>query len=113
MFDELTKYKDEKFYKENRIIRFTTVDEDAEYEIFSSFYSRVFYQDENGVFRYYYFINAYTENEYKEFVKNAKEASLYDTGVTPKYCEPLMTLSTCDYNEKNGRFIVVAKKVRK
>jgi sortase B len=37
--------------------------------------------------------------------------SLYDTGVTASYGDKLLTLSTCDYLEVNGRFVVVAKKV--
>ena len=37
--------------------------------------------------------------------------SLYDTGVTAQYGDRLLTLSTCDYQEADGRFVVVAKKV--
>lgn len=36
--------------------------------------------------------------------------SLYDTTVTAKYGDKLVTLSTCEYSQKNGRFVVVAKK---
>ncbi len=112
MFDELIKYKDEDFYNEHKKVRFTTTEEDAEYEIMSAFYSRVYYTDEKDVFRYYYFVNAKNEKEYNEFVNNSKKASLYDTGVTAIYGEQLMTLSTCDYNQENGRFAVVAKKIK-
>lgn len=111
MFDELIKYKDESFYKEHKTIRFTTATNDNEYEILSAFYSRVFYTDETNVFRYYQFVNAENEEDYNNFVSNAKKASLYDTGLTADYGEQLMTLSTCDYNQKNGRFAVVAKKI--
>ena len=37
--------------------------------------------------------------------------SFYDTGVTAEYGDQLLTLSTCDYQETDGRFVVVAKKV--
>ena len=37
--------------------------------------------------------------------------SLYDTGVTANYGDKLLTLSTCDYQENEGRFVVVAKRV--
>ena len=40
------------------------------------------------------------------------EMSLYDTGVTAEYGDQLLTLSTCDYQEKNGRFVVVARKIK-
>lgn len=111
MFDELIKYKDEDFYKEHKKIRFTTADEDVEYEIMSAFKSRVYYKDEENVFRYYYFVDAQNKEEYDEYVTNSKEVSLYDTGVTAEYGEQLLTLSTCDYEVTNGRFVVVAVKV--
>lgn len=112
MFEDLVKYKEEEFYKEHSKIRFTTVTEDCEYEIIATFNSRLYYQKETNVFRYYFFINANNEEEYNEFVNNCKKASLYDTGKTATYGEQLLTLSTCDYSQENGRFAVVAKKIK-
>ena len=110
MFQELLKYSSESFYIQHPKIRFTTVDEDAEYEIISVFKSRVYYNTEKDVFRYYYFINAETEMEYNEFVENSKKASLYNIDATAQYNEQLITLSTCSYHVKDGRFVVVGKK---
>ena len=110
MFQDLLKYEYEEFYNQHPTIRFTTTTEDAEYEIISAFKSRVYYKSEKNVFRYYYFINAYNEEEYNEFVNNAKEASFYDTGKTAEYGDQLMTLSTCSYHTEDGRFAVVARK---
>lgn len=111
MFQDLLKYKEENFYKEHPNIRFTTIDEDCQYEIISAFLSRVYYQDEQNVFRYYYFVNAENEQEYNNFVNNAKKVSIYDTGITATYGDQLLTLSTCEYSQEDGRFAVVAKKV--
>lgn len=110
MFENLLNYEKEAFYHEHKIINFTTLDEDTEYEIISAFRSKVYYKSDRNVFRYYYFVNASNENEYNNFVKNAKSASLYDTGVTANYGEQLLTLSTCAYHTEDGRFAVVAKK---
>ena len=110
MFEDLLKYKDEQFYKEHPKIRFTTTEDDSEYEIISVFYSKVYYQDEKNVFRYYYFINAENEEEYNEYVNNAKKASIYDIEKTAKYGDQLLTLSTCEYSQANGRFVIVARK---
>lgn len=110
MFKDLEKYKKEKFYKEHPIIRFTTNSEDAEYEIISVFLSKVYYKSDTNVFRYYYFINAENEDEFNEYINNAKKASLYDTGKTAKYGDQLITLSTCSYHVKDGRLVVVARK---
>lgn len=111
MFEDLMKYAKEDFYKEHTKIRFTTNKDDSVYEILSVFYSRVYYKNEQNVFRYYYFVNANNEQEYSDFVNNAKKVSLYDTGVTAKYGDQLLTLSTCEYSQEDGRFAVVCKKI--
>lgn len=113
LFKDIIKYKDESFYTKHPSIRFTTNEDDSNYEIIAAFYSRVYYTNEKNVFRYYYFVNAKNEKEYNDFVSNAKKASRYDTGKTAKYGDQLITLSTCSYHTKDGRFAVVAKKVLK
>ena len=79
--------------------------------ILSVFLSRVYYKNEKNVFRYYYFINADNEEQYNNYVQESKKASLYDTGKTAQYGEQLLTLSTCEYSQEDGRFVIVAKKV--
>ena len=46
------------------------------------------------------------------FLDECKKISLYDTGIEAQYGEQLLTLSTCEYSQKNGRFVIVAKKVK-
>ena len=113
MFQELLKYESESYYKQHPKIRFTTVEDDSEYEIISAFKSRVYYKSEKNVFRYYYFINSKSQEEYNQFVKNAKNASLYPIEATASYGDQLITLSTCSYYVEDGRFAVVGKKVEK
>ena len=111
MFSTLINYKNNEFYKAHPIIRYTTIEQEAEYEIIAVFYSRVYYQNEKDVFRYYYFINSKDKNQFDEYVNNSKKLSIYDTGKTATYGEQLLTLSTCSYHIANGRFVVVAKKI--
>lgn len=112
MLEDLVKYQDESFYKQHQTIRFTTETADTEYEIIGAFNSKVYYQNETNVFRYYYFVNAGSEQEYNNFIANVKKASLYNTGKTATYEDQLLTLSTCEYSQDNGRFAVVAKRVK-
>lgn len=111
MFEDLLKYSKEDFYNNHKTIKFTTNKDDSVYEIISVFYSRVYYKKEKDVFRYYNFVNANNEEEYNDFVNNCKKSSIYDTGVTANYGDQLLTLSTCEYSQEDGRFVVVAKKV--
>ena len=109
MFKDLLKYANEEFYNEHPVIRFTTKENDGEYEIISAFKSKVFNKSDTNVFRYYNFINAETEEEYNEFVENAKKASLYDIEETAEYGDKLMTLITCSYHTTDGRFVVIGR----
>ena len=80
MFKDLLKYESKKYFESHSNIRFTTNMEDSTYEIISAFKSKVYYASEKNVFRYYYFINANSEDDFNEFVNNVKKSSLYDTG---------------------------------
>lgn len=110
MFNTLLKYEDKKFYNEHKEIKVTTEDEESKYLIVSVFKSRVFYQDEKNVFRYYNYTKFENEQEYNTFIENCKKIQSYDTGVSAKYGEQLITLITCEYSQENGRMVVVAKK---
>ena len=112
MFEDLLKYSKKEFYENHKTFNFTTLKEDATYEIISVFYSRVYYTNEKDVFRYYYFVNAENEDEFNDFISNAKKVSIYNTGVSANYKDQLITLSTCEYSQENGRFVVVAKKIK-
>ena len=59
------------------------------------------------------FYDAETEEEFDEFVRSIKEQELYETGVTPEYGDELITLTTCEYSQENGRMVVVARKAEK
>ena len=111
MFQNLLAYKKESYYKEHPQIKFTTKEENT-FEIIAVFYSRVYYKKEKDVFRYYYFINAENEQEYDDFISNCKKVSIYEIGNTAHYGEQLLTLSTCEYSQEDGRFVVVAKKIK-
>ena len=113
MFEDLLKYTDKDFYNAHKTVRFTTIKDDSNYEILSIFYSRVYYKSETNVFRYYNFVNANNEQEYSDFVDNCKKASIYDTGINATYGDQLLTLSTCEYSQEDGRFVVIAKKIQK
>jgi sortase B len=58
--------------------------------------------------------NEYTdmdEAEFVEFMEQCRQRQLYDTGISVSYGDELLTLSTCEYTYKNGRFVVVAKRI--
>lgn len=110
MFGTLNKYSSESYYQEHPRIQFDTIYEKGQYEIMYVFRSKVF-SEEEVTFKYYQFINAGSEQEFNSYMNEMAALSLYDTGVTAVYGDQLLTLSTCDYQENGGRFVVVAKRV--
>lgn len=109
MFSHMLDYKDEDFYKEHPYITFNTIYGDGEYEIVSVILARALYDDEDG-FRYYGMIDPANEEEFNEYMNNIHALELYDTGVDAVYGDELLTLSTCEYSQENGRLAIVAKK---
>lgn len=110
MFSGLLKYKSSDYYAEHPIIHFDTLYEAQEYEIVAAFESEV-YRKNDTVFKHYNFLNADNQAAFDEYIAGLKKLSLYDTGIHPEYGDVLITLMTCSYHTKNGRFVVVARKV--
>ena len=110
MFGNLKLYSNKAYYEKHPIIQFDTIYEEGRYQIMYVFRSRIYNEDEI-VFKYYQFFDASTPEEFDSHMNEMAKLSLYDTGVTAKYGDRLITLSTCDSSEQDGRFVVVAKKI--
>lgn len=111
MFGQLQKYAKESYGKEHSIIQFDSIYEKATYQLMYVFRSQV-YNEDDLVFKYYQFINANSEEEFNSYMKEMEAISLYDTGVTASFGDSLLTLSTCDNSQTDGRFVVVAKRIK-
>ena len=110
MFGQLDLYKDESYYEEHPYISFDTIYEKGTYQVMYVFRSKVYKEDEIA-FKYYQFIDANGEMEFASYMEEMAAMSLYDTGVTAEFGDQLLTLSTCDYQETDCRYVVVEKKV--
>lgn len=108
MFTELEGYEDKDFYEKHKVIHFDTLTRAGDYEVMAVFKTTVY--DGRG-FRFYLFANAKTEEDFRTYVSECKSLALYETGVTAEYGDKLVTLSTCEYSHKDGRLVVVAKKI--
>ena len=103
MFKQLLDYKDKTFFNLHKTIKIATKTEEYKYQIVAVFKSKIYYQDEQDVFKYYNQTRFEDEQEYNRFVNNAKKEGLYDTGVSAKYGEQLITLITCEYSQENRK----------
>ena len=110
MFKDLLKYLNKEYFNNHRYIEFVTNTSFNTYEIIAVFKSRIFYKNEENVFRYYQCTDLNDEEDYNYYINNCKQLSFYDTGVNAEYGEQIITLITCEYSSENGRMVVVAKK---
>ena len=108
MFADLCRYEKKSFWQEHPIIHFDTLSGYGEYEIVAVF-KTVAYSQEG--FKYYHFVDAESEADFDAFLAQCRELELYDTGVDAEYGDQLITLSTCEYSRKNGRMVILAKKI--
>jgi len=108
MFSGLDKYKKQAFFEEHPYIYFDTLEATQTYEIVAVFKTTVSIGEG---FHYHQFVDAGDEAEFHEYVARCKELAFYDTGVDAQYGDKLITLSTCEYSQTNGRLVVVAKQV--
>ena len=108
MFSDLEKFKKKDFWKEHKTFSFNTLYEKQTYEVIAVF-KTVVYTGSANEFKYFQFSDAQTPEQFDEYIAKCKEKALYDTGVSAEYGDKLITLSTCEYSNTNGRLVLVAK----
>lgn len=110
MFADLEKFEDKDFQSKHKTVFFDTLCERQTYEIIAVFKTTV-YTGSESEFQYYRFVDATDPEQFDEYIRKVKEMALYDTGVSAEYGDKLITLSTCEYSNRNGRLVLVAKRV--
>lgn len=108
MFQNLANYKRQEYWEQHRYIYFDTLTEYHTYEIFAVFTTTA---TVGKGFDYIQMADAADAAEFDAHVQTCISLSFYDTGIIPQYGDKLLTLSTCAYNQVNGRLVVVAVRV--
>ena len=112
MFAQLDDYKKHSFYENHKYIKFYSYYNgktiEKTYEVAIAF-KTVVYSDKG--FKYYNYTNFSDVQELNDFIENCRKLEFYNTGIDINYGDKLITLSTCEYSQKNGRIVVVAKQI--
>ena len=110
MFAGLDIYKTYNGYKNYKYIKFFTLIDgktiENQYEVVGAYKVQPNIEVANILYGTTKFRNVEEFNKYKNVLKNK---SLYDTGANLNYGDKFITLSTCEYSQKNGRLVVVGK----
>ena len=110
MFGSLLSYAKKDYWEAHPTIQLNTSEGQSTYTILAAFHAEVYNQEDSGVFRYYQYTDLTDPELFNEYVEQVKAAALYDTDIEAQLGDQLLTLSTCSYHTKNGRFVVVARK---
>ena len=108
MFAALLDYQHKEAWDNNPLIFFDTLTEYHTYKIFAVFKTTA---SLNEGFKYHHMIDAANKKEFNNFIATCKELAFYDTGITPKYGDKIICLSTCEYTLEHGRFVVCAVRI--
>lgn len=98
MFQNLMKFKDEEFWKENKEIILTIDGKRYKYEIFSSYISNAEDIDLKTNFK--------NDDEYLKYIDDIKKKSIFHRDIDIKSDDRIITLSTCSYEEDDVRMII-------
>lgn len=110
MFGYLRKYKELQYIKQSPIIQFDTIYEPANYLIFSVFITNTL--PEHGEIFDYRNPTFETQEDFLEFIKQCRRRSLYNIPVDVQENDTIITLSTCSYEFKDFRLVVMGRKLR-
>ena len=110
MFSDLEKFKKKDFWEEHKTFNFNTLYEKQTYEIIAVF-KTVVYTESSSEFKYFQFSDAESPEHFDNYISKCKTKAIYETGVTAEYGDKLITLSTCEYSNTNGRLVLVAKRI--
>lgn len=106
MFAQLENYASLEFREEHPDIDFSTIGETNSYQVIG-----VVRLDASELGKdFTKMLAARTEEDYNSLMEYVKTNSPYDTGITAQWPEQLITLTTCEYTQKDGRLLVVARK---
>jgi sortase B len=111
MFHGLLDYEDEDYYQEHKYIEFDTIYGSGTYVVIAAFRDQIYDESYTGI-KYYEFFDAKDADEFDEYVSYCKARTSYNISETASYGDKLICLSTCAYHSENGRFVVLAKKIK-
>ncbi|MDD2219171.1 MAG: class B sortase [Desulfoplanes sp.] len=103
MFNGLTKYKRQEYYRDHPVLEFSDLKEDQEWRIFSVYITDTDFN--------YIQTDFADEDDFQRFLEEISSKSMYDTGTDVSRKDQILTLSTCTYEFADARLVVHAKRI--
>lgn len=111
IFGMLEEYREIDGFKRAPVIECNTIYGDFKWVVCSVFITNSDKKHDNGYVFPYNFIDCGDEL-FEEYIVELEKRSLYNTGVGLEVTDKILTLSTCAYDFKDARLVVVARLLR-
>lgn len=111
IFGTLEQYRDPETFRQNPIIKMSTLYGDYTFKIYAVFISNSKARDDNGKIFNYIFTDA-TTDKFTKYIEEIDKRKLYTTGVEISPSDKILTLSTCCYDFEDARLVVVGRLLR-
>ena len=109
MFGKLDAYEQVSYVRQHPVVRFDTLYENRSYVVFAGFTASM----KRGDAHYFDVRNfIFDEVEFDKFVLKLQSRSRYRVPVDMRYGDRLLLLVTCDYTNRQGRFILALRQLR-
>ncbi|MCC0648865.1 class B sortase [Clostridioides sp. ZZV15-6598] len=103
MFNNLNKFKDGDFFKENNQIKITMDEKEFLYEVFSAYIVESDYDYLKTSFN--------SESDYQKYIDTITSKSLHKSNIKVNSKDKIVTLSTCTYEFDDARMVIHGKLV--
>lgn len=103
MFNNLNKFKDDDFFKENNRIKITMDEKEFLYEVFSAYIVESDYDYLKTSFN--------SESDYQKYIDAITSKSLHESNIKVSSNDKIVTLSTCTYEFDDARMVIHGKLV--
>jgi len=110
MFGTLPRFEDKSFYKKHNTIELCTVRGWETYKVIAVYKTSVSANDGDS-FRYHDTADFETPGALSSYMSEIWKRQLYDTGEDAAFGDKLLSLSTCEYSQRDGRLVVVSKRM--
>lgn len=112
MFNNLKNYRELDYYKEHPLIQYDTIYRKGEYKIFAVILTNTLPEHDDGYVFNYRMADFESQTVFIDWITECRNRSMIQTSVDVLAGDEILTLSTCEYDFKNWRLVVLARRVR-
>lgn len=105
MFADLLNYNKQSYFEQNNQIILNLPNETRFYDVIAAFPSEA--DPNRETFPWYNYITFTDQVTFDTFMTHLRRASLYPLPREPQYGDQFITLATCSYHDKAGRFVLI------